>query len=602
MEMKTIKFKAQDHVLVNTNGVQCFPSNTVRYLRIEVEPDTTWLSFDAVDAIFENDAKRVPMAMLNDEGVLSCNVPDDMAARASSVLVNLVGRNMSGNTLVERLTTYQAHAFNIDANANVAGRAETKVTASMYDQFIGNVETKVKKIEDLTVSAHESDTPEVIKTGVVGGPYNLDFGLVRGPQGIQGIQGIQGPTGSDGISPVVEVTETEGGHTVTITDADGEHSFDVLDGVDGEKGEKGDPGEVTQAEFDEAVTDLRSAINETNSKIDQHITVNSSIGAMVDTAEGYFKQAYDAGTHLVYDSEHGLFAPQTTSDEAGEEGYPAIVCSQFSQALMKGIKYSQSRYAKSANHIAGWGYTTDGTGAYVYSSEEMSDLPSQDYMIAKQQCKYAIDHGWIYTITDIRKQVRAGDFIFYGLANVSSWEDITHVALVLHVGLDDNNMINIESDDLTFGSKRVGVGIKRFAIEKKGGHYLFGARFPVEPSMTTPKLILSDKNLSGTNPAYMIKQYTLDEEQGSGFYTAVIDGAFESTRIEIGLHYSDTAANTFDYSRGRMVSNAGRYAVTFYADREFDQVRIGSTANKAYTINKFCLFKGYYGQDWELPI
>lgn len=44
-----------------------------------------------------------------------------------------------------------------------------------------------------------------------------------------------GGSGADGFSPIVEITEIESGHRVTITDADGTKSFDVLDGT------KGDP-------------------------------------------------------------------------------------------------------------------------------------------------------------------------------------------------------------------------------------------------------------------------------------------------------------------------------------------------------------------------
>lgn len=39
--------------------------------------------------------------------------------------------------------------------------------------------------------------------------------------------------GSGGFSPIVNITEIEGGHRVTITDIDGEKTFDVLDGIDG---------------------------------------------------------------------------------------------------------------------------------------------------------------------------------------------------------------------------------------------------------------------------------------------------------------------------------------------------------------------------------
>lgn len=37
-------------------------------------------------------------------------------------------------------------------------------------------------------------------------------------------------TGEDGVSPTVAVTEIHGGHRVVITDEDGQHSFDVMDG------------------------------------------------------------------------------------------------------------------------------------------------------------------------------------------------------------------------------------------------------------------------------------------------------------------------------------------------------------------------------------
>lgn len=67
-----------------------------------------------------------------------------------------------------------------------------------------------------------------------------------GPQGPQGepgtagppgAEGTPGPQGEDGVSPEVSVTDIPGGHRVTITDASGPHSFDVMDGKDGAGGE-----------------------------------------------------------------------------------------------------------------------------------------------------------------------------------------------------------------------------------------------------------------------------------------------------------------------------------------------------------------------------
>ena len=42
--------------------------------------------------------------------------------------------------------------------------------------------------------------------------------------------------GADGFSPIVTVTDIDGGHRVTITDVDGDHVFDVMDGEDGSGG------------------------------------------------------------------------------------------------------------------------------------------------------------------------------------------------------------------------------------------------------------------------------------------------------------------------------------------------------------------------------
>lgn len=55
----------------------------------------------------------------------------------------------------------------------------------------------------------------------------------QGPEGPAGADGAQGPAGADGFSPTVTTVPIEGGTRVTITDADGEHTFDILNGRDG---------------------------------------------------------------------------------------------------------------------------------------------------------------------------------------------------------------------------------------------------------------------------------------------------------------------------------------------------------------------------------
>ena len=54
-----------------------------------------------------------------------------------------------------------------------------------------------------------------------------------GATGAQGIQGAKGDTGADGYSPTVTITSITGGHRITITDADGTETADVMDGHNG---------------------------------------------------------------------------------------------------------------------------------------------------------------------------------------------------------------------------------------------------------------------------------------------------------------------------------------------------------------------------------
>lgn len=66
-----------------------------------------------------------------------------------------------------------------------------------------------------------------------GKAYNLT-GAQWKAYAIAAAQGVnKGEPGKDGVSPTVLVEDIEGGHRVTITDAAGVKTFDVLNGADG---------------------------------------------------------------------------------------------------------------------------------------------------------------------------------------------------------------------------------------------------------------------------------------------------------------------------------------------------------------------------------
>lgn len=56
----------------------------------------------------------------------------------------------------------------------------------------------------------------------------------QGPKGETGDTGPKGDDGADGVSPTVSISKTGKTTTVTITDADGDHTATILDGEDGQ--------------------------------------------------------------------------------------------------------------------------------------------------------------------------------------------------------------------------------------------------------------------------------------------------------------------------------------------------------------------------------
>lgn len=65
---------------------------------------------------------------------------------------------------------------------------------------------------------------------------------IRGAEGAQGVPGVDGRDGSDGVSPVITTALIEGGTRITVTDAQGVHTIDVMNGVDGTNGTDGTDG------------------------------------------------------------------------------------------------------------------------------------------------------------------------------------------------------------------------------------------------------------------------------------------------------------------------------------------------------------------------
>lgn len=95
---------------------------------------------------------------------------------------------------------------------------ELQQVRDLFDELSAKMESEYVSDEEL---------PQAIETALTEAKESGEF------DGPQGPAGPQGPQGESGVSPTVTVTEIIGGHRVVITDATGEHTFDVMDGTGG---------------------------------------------------------------------------------------------------------------------------------------------------------------------------------------------------------------------------------------------------------------------------------------------------------------------------------------------------------------------------------
>ena len=135
------------------------------------------------------------------------NITFPLHLSAGEWAVSVVGREYADGELVERITSDSA---TINVKPFKKG-AETPFPAPTPTEIEG-LSAKVGNLTDLLTKD---------KTSLV----NAINEVYR--------RGGAGGGGGDGFSPIIDITEIEGGHRITITDAEGAKSFDVLDGKDG---------------------------------------------------------------------------------------------------------------------------------------------------------------------------------------------------------------------------------------------------------------------------------------------------------------------------------------------------------------------------------
>ena len=217
MQTVTINFTVSGQTLNVTNLPIKIASNTVKYVKAVFALDSDWTGFDVVSAIWYNDFAQIAV-VLDENG--ECMIPHEVLAKPDDVMVNLVGRDIVNDELVDRLTTYPAKALDVDANAKITGTETAPVTPSQFEQYIAIVEQLVGSVKDIDHTELNAD-------------YTLTIYYTDGTSDTVGpIRGAQGEAGNGILSAVLNPD-----YTLTLNYTNGQH--DTVGPIRGAQGETG---------------------------------------------------------------------------------------------------------------------------------------------------------------------------------------------------------------------------------------------------------------------------------------------------------------------------------------------------------------------------
>lgn len=166
--------------------------------------------------------------------------------------------------------------------------------------------------------------------------------------------GSSGADGVDGVSPTVSVEAIDGGYRVTITDVNGEASFDLLNGTDGADGKDGTDGvgieriERTSGDGSPGTTDIYT-ITLTDGSAETFSVYNGADG------EG----GTGGGADLLEEVEHDILSQQTVSMES-DGAEPAV----YSGSVTGGLGLVDG-----GDYIVEWGEDT-----YTLTAQLVSEV------------------------------------------------------------------------------------------------------------------------------------------------------------------------------------------------------------------------------------
>lgn len=159
-------------------------------------------------------------------GADGCEIPNDVLKKPGHVYAWVYLHEGADDGETEYVVSIP-----VTARGEITDAEPTPEQQTALDAAIAALNAGVSEVEGIA-----EGMPAQIEAALTAAKESGEFDGPKGDKGDPGPKGDPGSPGSpgdDGFSPTVEVTEIEGGHEVAITDVNGTHTFDVMDGEGG---------------------------------------------------------------------------------------------------------------------------------------------------------------------------------------------------------------------------------------------------------------------------------------------------------------------------------------------------------------------------------
>jgi len=214
----------------------------------------TWSGLDCLVSVRGSGVTRnVPYVGVEGEGVYagriigSITIPHDcMAQPYSHLLIGIRGVRVEGETTVEVIPSIYVDLGVIEQGATHDGEGDSDYEKTLIEQLLAAAQSAQEIAQsvrnDADAGAFDGDQGPQGPKGEKGDKGD-DYDLTQAD--LEEIAGMvqKGADGEDGYSPTVNITAVENGYQVTITDANGPHTYTVYNGAKGETGAQGPQGE-----------------------------------------------------------------------------------------------------------------------------------------------------------------------------------------------------------------------------------------------------------------------------------------------------------------------------------------------------------------------